>query len=888
MKKLLLLVIASALLFSCNDQHKLIKNKELKKDISNMLLVQKELAKGREQELFSFFDEDLTLAERQAMEYLYAYMPLSDLADYDGNFFLSNVRTSLKALDEMPWGKNIPEDVYLHYVLPIRTNNENLDDFRTLMYPELKERIEGMTMHDAALEINHWCHEKVNYQPGDARTSSPLATMKTSFGRCGEESVFTVAAMRAVCIPARQVYTPKWGHTDSNHAWVEVWIDGTWYYLGACEPEPELDMGWFTEPARRAMLVHTRAYGKYSGKEMVITDEKRFSELNVTDKYAQTADIVIKVVEDDLKSVASADVEFGLYNYAQFHTIAKKITDDGGYVNFNSGMGDMLISASHKEKGFGSTVVRMGEADTVVVTINNTFPKADFVFDAYPPIERTPYPPKVSDEFVKQNEKRLAYEDSIRNSYIDTFADSAFVAKFAAENGYPEQLLSPIFKESYGNWESIAEFLKQVTFENKTWAVRLLQNVSNKDLRDTPQQVLENHLNYGLKYTDKYPKNEPEMYAKYVLSPRIEYELLTPWRNYLQEAFPKDFVEKYNLDEEVLIKWINDNIVLNTEANMHSRAPLSPIGVHKLKVADTRSVNIFYVAVARSLGHMARVNKETGTPQYYDGKKWINVSFYKDDSSKEDNAERGYIVFKNEDKSTDPKYSTNFTIARLIDNRFRTVSFDSGKPLSEFDYPVEVESGKYRLTTGNRQTDGSVLCNVTYFEVLPKEISVVNVVIRQNTEKPEAIGAISNLNHDLTELYSEEKVNVNELIGENISLFLWLDPSREPSRHVLKDIGDLNNIIDSEKANVIFALGSVQEGKQINKDNYPNLPKNAKYVVDNDFVFLKEVENVMKREVKHNMPIIIILQPNGEIYYYSEGYRVGVGEELGKELLRMK
>jgi hypothetical protein len=263
--------------------------------------------------------------------------------------------------------------------------------------------------------------------------------------------------------------------------------------------------------------------------------------------------------------------------------------------------------------------------------------------------------------------------------------------------------------------------------------------------------IAKNFKNNGLKYTDKYPKNEPEMYAKYVLSPRIEYELLTPWRNYLQEAFPKDFVEKYNLDEEVLIKWINDNIVLNTEANMHSRAPLSPIGVHKLKVADTRSVNIFYVAVARSLGHMARVNKETGTPQYYDGKKWINVSFYKDDSSKEDNAERGYIVFKNEDKSTDPKYSTNFTIARLIDNRFRTVSFDSGKPLSEFDYPVEVESGKYRLTTGNRQTDGSVLCNVTYFEVLPKEISVVNVVIRQNTEKPEAIGAISNLNHDLTE-----------------------------------------------------------------------------------------------------------------------------------------
>lgn len=78
-------------------------------------------------------------------------------------------------------------------------------------------------MEDAILEVNHWCHEKATYQPSDARTHSPLATVYTAIGRCGEESTFLVAALRAVGIPARQIYTPRWAHTDDNHAWVEAW-----------------------------------------------------------------------------------------------------------------------------------------------------------------------------------------------------------------------------------------------------------------------------------------------------------------------------------------------------------------------------------------------------------------------------------------------------------------------------------------------------------------------------------------------------------------------------------------------------------------------------------------------------------------------------------------
>lgn len=205
-------------------------------------------------DLFAIFETSLSDYEREALEFLYAYMPLADIADYSGEFHLMNVRASRQAADEMPWGKRIPEDIFRHFVLPVRVNNEHLDSARVVFYKELKDRVKTLSLQDAILEVNHWCHEKAIYTPSDARTSSPLATVRTAYGRCGEESTFLVAALRSVGIPARQVYTPRWAHTDDNHAWVEAWADGKWYFLGACEPEPVLNLGWFNAPASRGMI----------------------------------------------------------------------------------------------------------------------------------------------------------------------------------------------------------------------------------------------------------------------------------------------------------------------------------------------------------------------------------------------------------------------------------------------------------------------------------------------------------------------------------------------------------------------------------------------------------------------------------------------------------
>ena len=201
--------------------------------------VRSDLAQKREAlptgNLFSIFDDkSLTEQESDALAFLYAYMPVGDITDYSGDFYLENVRSSLATRGETVWGRTIPDDIFRHFVLPVRVNNENLDRSRMVFHDELMPRLKGLSMYDAVLEVNHWCHEKANYQPSDARTSSPLATVSTAYGRCGEESTFLVAALRSVGIPARQVYiscrrSPLRGHTGAS---------GLYSALGAYRRQP--------------------------------------------------------------------------------------------------------------------------------------------------------------------------------------------------------------------------------------------------------------------------------------------------------------------------------------------------------------------------------------------------------------------------------------------------------------------------------------------------------------------------------------------------------------------------------------------------------------------------------------------------------------------------
>ena len=542
--------------------------------------------------------------ELQALHFLYAYMPVADITDYPTAFYLDNIRTTFQIKNEMPWGHTIPDLLFRHFVLPLRVNNENLDDSRKIFYHVLKDRIKGMSMQEAILEVNHWCHEHVTYTPSDGRTLSPLACMKNAQGRCGEESTFTVAALRAVGIPARQVYTPRWAHTDDNHAWVEAWADGKWYFLGACEPEPVLNLGWFNAPASRAMLMHTRVFGDYHGPEEVVLRTSNFTEINLIDNYAKTARVDFTIVDEQQRPVNHAKVEFKIYNYAEFYTAVTKYSDEKGQTFLTAGKGDLLIWAS-KNGHYGFAKASFGKDQHVTITLKRhaTTDGQQMTFaldslDIVPPIEQAVLP-TLTEEMIAHNKKRLATEDSIRKAYEATF--------YQPTN---DDEISKFLVTARGNWQTIQAFYKKHILQ-KERALALLRTLSDKDLRDMPMEILEDHFN---------AKSDQ-------LCPRVENEMIIrPFKQPLQQVFDAATIERFQQNPALLVEWVQKNIRINSDKTA-LRIAQTPIGVWQSRLTDTRSRDIFFVDLARSLNIQARKDVVTSKVQYRTHEAWVDVDF---------------------------------------------------------------------------------------------------------------------------------------------------------------------------------------------------------------------------------------------------------------------
>ncbi len=861
-----ILLLLSCLISACQKQTHFLKEAQYRQRVEKDFGEKKKiLNKG---DLFRIFETPMSLEEREAMTFLYAYMTTGDISDYSGDFYLKNIRSSLNTRKESSWGKQIPDIVFRHFVLPVRVNNENLDESRMVFHKELWERVKNLSMYDAVLEVNHWCHEKAVYTPSDSRTSSPLSTVRTAYGRCGEESTFLVAALRSVGIPARQVYTPRWAHTDDNHAWVEAWVDGKWYFLGACEPEPVLNLGWFNAPASRGMLMHTKVFGAYSGPEEIMKQTANYTEINVIDNYAQHATVNITVTDSENRPVPAADIEYKIYNYAEFFTVAHKKTDEQGRSSLSAGLGDMLVYASANGK-FGFKKISFGKEQDVTVVLDKTEnQEMNIPLDIVPPAENVSLP-DVSDAQRAENTRRMNTEDSIRNAYTSTFPSSEAATSFAKENRLDEKRTAGFILASRGNYQEIMKFLKQASENGKgKRALDLLSTISSKDLRDTPCAILNDHL-YN---TDEQAERNT------VLSPRISYELLSPYRSFLQKNIPAALSEQFKKDPQTLARWCQDSITIRDDLNTIYTID-SPIGVWKSRVTDSNSREVFFIAAARSLGIPAWKDAVTGNLYYKQGDKNIHVDFT---AQTTDKTSTGILKanYKPIPRLTDPKYYTHFTISKYENGKFKLLTYgDNTTWKSLLAEGTRIEAGYYALVTGSRMANGSVLSNISFFTISEGKTTTIDLVMRDNSEDIRIIGNF-NSESEYSDPQSGDKKTILSTTGRGYFIVGILGVGQEPTNHALKDIEIKKDEFEKWGRKIVLLFTDEESYKKFDKDDFPNLPSTICFGIDTNGNIRKQIAEAMKLKNNGHLPIFIIGDTFNRVVFESDGYTIGLGEQL--------
>ncbi len=194
--------------------------------------------------------------QRVGMAFLVANMPQRDLRSLKADFLLENVALAYQARQMMPWGKTIPEAVFLDNVLAYANVDESRDPWRKEFFDMCMPLVKDCkTPSEAAELLNRTIFPKLKVIYSTQRkkaSQSPRESIETGKASCTGLSIILSDACRSVGVPARLVGTPLWADKSGNHTWVEIW-DGRWRFTGACEPDPKgLDRGWFVEKASQA------------------------------------------------------------------------------------------------------------------------------------------------------------------------------------------------------------------------------------------------------------------------------------------------------------------------------------------------------------------------------------------------------------------------------------------------------------------------------------------------------------------------------------------------------------------------------------------------------------------------------------------------------------
>ena len=781
-------------------------------------------------------DRDLALA----MKYLYVTAPYSDLVNYSFEDIKDFAGHGLFLYNHLERVHALPEEMFLNYILDHRVNEEEVLPCRTLFWNALKDRIEGKNAKDAAIEVNYWCAEEATYHSGDDRTLPALTVYRRGYGRCGEESVFLVNALRSVGIPARQVYVPRWSHCDDNHAWVELWCDGKWYFTGACEPLMILNKGWFTNASSRAMMVHSRLFDLFPAEgEDVIGKEGAAVMLNQTARYAKVKTVTVQVTDHAGAPVKDAQVQFQVLNMGEYYPIAKAMTDENGNVSLVTGFGSVRVAAFRPDmEGFAQADVDTREQVNVkLILIGEAVAAEDWkAVDVIAPVDTPVNPDMPTPEQKAIGPRRLNEANQLRREKKENWVNPELTAFLAGE-------------------------------DEKELRQAMADVLSEKDHTDCVCSVLEEHLAYGKIYAQQYREaDEYDLYINYVLNPRVEYELLRPYRKGILSFFTEEQKAAFRENPAEIWNYIRE-LITAYPYNERETVMETPYECLISGIGTERSQKVLFVAIARTLGIPARLNPGSHVMEYWDKCQFVSVLKQEKWSA---------ALYLKKEEGTQWNYYQNWTIGRLVGNEY--ASLDLTNRAWEGDtLELALIPGTYRIITTNRLPNGN-------------QFSWEKTIIVKDEEKHyETLRLREAQLGDMLERISLPEFEVKDADGGIVTcadltrggkkILMWLEESREPTEHILNEMLEHAEKFHQFETCISFMIRTGEaKGDPLLAKVLKTFPKISVYYDS----FEENIELLGRRMYVDPDKLPLILVTNGESVgiYATSGYNVGTGDML--------
>jgi hypothetical protein len=518
-----------------------------------------------------------------------------------------DLQAALETRTMFPWTRDLSALDFRRYVLPVRVSGEPVQHFRRTLMTELSEVVKNCnTAEDAALEVNLWLGSRVTFKPTDRREQGVLTTLHCGFGRCGEETIIATAALRSVGVAARMVYVPYWAHQDNNHAWVEAKTGERWKYLGACEPEAALNRAWFDEPVMRAPILQARCYDLDSTEADAVRGVRGWA-VNSTRNYFEPCKLVLEFPPNWGKD---DQLWLAIFNYAAVLPIAR-LDNHNGRAAIEVGNGDFLLLGARAGKRFMQPA-HCEYGTERVVKVNPELPLPESLVCEFPFDKKESARDATPEWHLKLEQGRTQLElTQARKNEVPKW-----LPLFLGKTDSTTAKLMDKLVNAPGNALTIRDAWSAADAPRKKLLLELLETLSEKDLRELDSLTLDDALR-GAKTALSGAQFADDSLRRFVISPRINWEVPRPWRAEL--AAKVGAINGTTALERA--KAVNA-LVAKRVANIRQVRPADPLTLWNAGKVNETAATWLACGLLRNAGVPAYVTEGADFVTFHDGTAW--------------------------------------------------------------------------------------------------------------------------------------------------------------------------------------------------------------------------------------------------------------------------
>ena len=202
------------------------------------------------------------------------------------------------------------------------------------------------------------------------------------------------------------------------------------------------------------------------------------------------------------------------------------------------------------------------------------------------------------------------------------------------------------------------------------------------------------------------------------------------------------------------------------------------------------------------------------------------------------------------------------------------------------------------VSPGSRMASGAVLSNITFFNVKPEATTDIELVMRESKEQVQVIG-----NFDSESLYrplGDEEIqstsqSILQTCGRGYFVVGVLGVGQEPTNHALRDIAALGSEFEKWGRKIVLLFPSEEQYKKFHPAEFQGLPSTIAYGVDIDNRIQNQIaksmnlsnSDILPSEGKRRtifLPMFIIADTFNRVVFVSQGYTIGLGEQLMKTI----